>query len=124
MSLSHVSLVLMFVSFIVDNITFQNVALSGIQQQDQLDQQWWLVLLIDISYSRRVCVHAGTRTVHTSMLIKETSLDNFYSQIHMHVPMRAIPHLCSLSPGSLACSMDRASADVKHQSETPVEGPP
>lgn len=60
----------MFVSFIIDNITFQNVAHSGINQQhqqldQQLDQQWWFVLLIDTSYPRRVCGHAGTGTVHT-----------------------------------------------------------
>lgn len=108
------------------------MALSGIQQQDQqldqqLDQQWWFLLLIDTNYPRKVFVHAGTGTVHTSMLIKDTSMDNFYSQIQMHSPMRAsapILHLCSLSPGGLACSIDRKSADVKHQSGTPVEGPP
>lgn len=73
-------------------VTFQNVALSVIQQQgqqldQQLDQQWWFVLLIDTSYLRRVFVHAGTGTIHTSMLIKETSLDNFYSQIHIWGPV-------------------------------------
>lgn len=114
----------MFFSFIIDNITFQSVALSGIQQQDQQDrllaQQWWFVLLIDTSYPRRV--HDGIGPLHTSMVIKETSLDSFYSQVHVHVS----PHECQCTHPALRSAWPflRISADIKEQSGTPVEGPP